>query len=364
MKKIKSFIKKVIKYLIPVRKTILFESFPDFSDSMINVYNEFVKRGIDKKYKLVWYTDDGVKQEGFKTTPNSFLRTYYLYSSKILISSNRILYKQKNKQKTFYIAHGNPTKQTRNYYYFNNDIDYFICFSKYFEIQNSIEKHQPLEKCFGLGLPRNDKLFEKINLSSYFGKYKKFIFWYPTVKYFKGGRKAGNSEAIPFLDNIVEINECARKNDVCIVAKIHFANIDIDLKDLSNIKFVSNDFYEKLHLHHYSCIGSSDALITDYSSIFYDYLYVNKPICLIWNDVDEYAKNPGLTYDFYIRDSKIATICKDVDSLGLFIGKVAKGQDDKKELRERLIKNTCLPSPGSITSNVCDFILEKINESR
>lgn len=362
----KVFIEKTVKKLIFPRNVILLESVPDFSDSMINIYNEFLKRGVDREYKIVWYTDDGVKNKTYNTTRNKFFRFYYHHCSKVIISSNRILYKQKEWQKVFYITHGNPAKQVRNYYYMKGDVDYLICFSKYFEKNNSIERHQPIEKCYGLGLPRNDKLFEHIDLSKYFGKYKKYIFWYPTVKTFKGGRLAGNGEAIPFLLNDEEkksINEIAKKNDAVIIAKIHFGNKETMIENMSNIKVIDNDFYKNIGIHHYSFLGSSDALITDYSSVFYDYLLVNKPICLIWNDIEEYKNNPGLTDDFLFDDSNAACKVFNVQELCNFIESIGNDNDTMNEYRTKIV-NEKIGVQTNITANVCDFILEKINYGR
>lgn len=362
----KSFIKKFFKKIIPTRNVILLESVPDFSDSMINVYNEFLKRHVDNKYKIVWFTDNGVKSNQYNTTSNKFLKFYYLQCAKVIISSNRILYKQKENQKVFYITHGNPAKQVRNYYYLTGDVDYLICFSKYFEKNNSIERHQPLEKCFGLGLPRNDKLFENVELNKYFGNFKKYIFWYPTVKEFKGGRVAGNGEPIPFLTSKksrLKINEVAKKNDVAIIAKIHFGNKDAEIESMSNLFIITNDFYKKTGIHHYSFLGSGDALVTDYSSVFYDYLLVNKPICLIWNDIDDYKANPGLTDDFYLEDSNAASKVYNIDEFCNFINAIGEGKDSKNSERVKVIQSK-IGQQNDITSQVCDFILEKINYGR
>ena len=45
-------------------------------------------------------------------------------------------------------------------------------------------------------------------------------------------------------------------------------------------------------------IGKTDALITDYFSIYFDYMLLNKPIGFILDDLEDYKKSRGgFTYD-------------------------------------------------------------------
>ena len=41
------------------KPVILFESYPDFNGSPLEIYNELIKKGYDKKYDLIWavYSD-------------------------------------------------------------------------------------------------------------------------------------------------------------------------------------------------------------------------------------------------------------------------------------------------------------------
>ena len=46
----------------------------------------------------------------------------------------------------------------------------------------------------------------------------------------------------------------------------------------------------------YEIVGKSDALITDYSSISFDYLLVNKPICYVLDDLSLYKSERGFVW--------------------------------------------------------------------
>ena len=49
-------ITECIARLFPLCHTILLESKPDFSDNTYAVYQELLKRGFNKKYRLIWVT--------------------------------------------------------------------------------------------------------------------------------------------------------------------------------------------------------------------------------------------------------------------------------------------------------------------
>ena len=76
----------------------------------------------------------------------------------------------------------------------------------------------------------------------------------------------------------------------------------------------------------YELMRSVDALLTDYSSVYYDFLLCDKPIGLCWEDFDEFNENEGFVFDvneILSGGEKIYT----VDDMRGFIDRVAKGED-------------------------------------
>jgi CDP-glycerol glycerophosphotransferase (TagB/SpsB family) len=101
-----------------------------------------------------------------------------------------------------------------------------------------------------------------------------------------------------FLENIDNIGRHMAENGSQLYIRFHpfdFQNIPEDLK-YSNINFLQDkdilwDFYKVL-----SCF---DFLITDYSSICFDYALLNKPIIFLTPDRDSYIESNGyFVYDY------------------------------------------------------------------
>ena len=145
-----------------------------------------------------------------------------------------------------------------------------------------------------LGMARTDVLFKKESLSflsnQLLDKYptwknKRIILYAPT---FRGNIIKGMSYVPIHVDEILQqLNE-----DVLFVYKMHplLGNIT-----LSNHERCINASNENL----YALMSVSSCLISDYSSIIYDYSILSKPIFLFVPDMKEYEATTGLNESFY-----------------------------------------------------------------
>lgn len=356
----------------PIRNTIFFESVPSCSDSPKAIFDELVKRGYNQKYKMVWWLyDDEYKPEDqlpnvlyLNSKNHRMVRKYYEYSSKCLICSNRFLEKHQKKQKAFYIIHGSPLKRTEGYYPFPNKIDYYFGASEHLSEVLSKQLSAPIEKEIDLGLPRNDELLSgQVDLRSIFNyDYKRIIAWYPTFRQHKTGVQTGCKNAFPLIyDSKVaeELNEYAKSRKVLIVIKPHFAQ-DLSVftpAELSNILFINDDFLKKNKLTSYKFINSCDALISDYSSIYYDFLLCNKPIALVWEDIEQYRTNPGFSVDidYYCKGAEKVY---DILDLKKFIKQVTEDEDRLKIERKEICQLVNYSVDGKNTERVTNKIIE------
>lgn len=109
----------------------------------------------------------------------------------------------------------------------------------------------------------------------------------------------------------------------------------------------------------YQFIGSTDALITDYSSIYYDYLLTGKPIGLTVDDFDEYSKTTGFVFD-NVFDYIIGEHILNCDDFISFVKNASQGKDELKEKREEMNRLFNEHQDAHSSERVCDFIIEQL----
>ena len=372
MSKIKDFVKKSICFFLPIRNIILFESAPDLSDNTKAVFDEMVKRGLNKRYKLVWWIDN--KNSACEKIENVLyidrqkhkLKWWrYTAMAKTLICCNRYLVPVKAKQKAFYLAHGTPCKSVKSYYTVPKEIQYVLSAGEKVSHFLIDEMHCREEQIFCLGYPRNDVLTQPtVDLKPYFGTTcKKIIAWYPTFRQHSAGSTTASKITLPIIhdeEKAKALNEYAKAQDVLLILKPHFAQDVSYIKDLglSNICFIDDSFFMKNGLTSYKFIASCDAVVTDYSSIYFDFTLCDKPVAAIWEDIEDYKKNPGLVenYEYYMKGAeKIYTL----EEFKAFLYNVANDLDPLKKERNEIKVLVNYSDDGKNSERVVDFIIEK-----
>ena len=118
-------------------------------------------------------------------------------------------------------------------------------------------------------------------------KYTKRFLYAPTFR--RGDKTLDLSH---FID-MTAMSEWLVKNNYLLLMSLHPKYRD-QARDISypNIHFVEDSDV-------YPLLPSIDILINDYSSIFTDYLLLDRPIIFYPYDLKEYMVSPGLTFDSY-----------------------------------------------------------------
>ena len=90
------------------------------------------------------------------------------------------------------------------------------------------------------------------------------------------------SSEFPLLNNqnIDELNSKVKHDNILLIIKLHHAQVDTHMmkKEYSNIVFIKNHELEKKDAQLYELLGNCDALLTDYSSVFFDFLKKENPV--------------------------------------------------------------------------------------
>ncbi|WP_333497671.1 CDP-glycerol glycerophosphotransferase family protein [Kluyvera sp. CHPC 1.2972] len=117
---------------------------------------------------------------------------------------------------------------------------------------------------------------------------RKYVFFYVPTWRDSGGDFLAKSN-IDFL----KLNDFLALNNAELKIKLHPAtNININIDDYSNLSLISKsiDINETLAL--------ADCLITDYSSVYFDYLYLDRPIIFYTFDADDYLQEREMYFNF------------------------------------------------------------------
>lgn len=376
---LKQFVKSLFTTalrMLPQKPWIIFESVPDFSDNTFPVYEEMVRRKLHEKYPMVWVCSgksklpDAPKNLRYISTndhsfKNKLRKLYYMAGAKCMISCNGYLVPCHKSQTAFFLSHGTPMKSVRNYYTIPDAIDYCLSAAPGVEEMIAYQFNVRKEKVFSLGYPRNDVLTQppadvKKMLET---SCKKVIVWYPTFRQHRNGLTAGSGKALPIIHNAeaaLALNAYAKEMDVLLVLKPHFAQDLTEIKDLqlSNIRFIDDAFFSAHNTGSYAFVAGCDSLITDYSSIYFDYTLCDKPVGLVWEDVEEYRQNPGFAVDID-RYGKGGVKIYTLEDFKAFLYQVANDIDSCGDDR-RMLRDTVNYAPdGRSTQRVTDFIVEK-----
>jgi len=89
-----------------------------------------------------------------------------------------------------------------------------------------------------------------------------------------------------------KMNDKLKEIDGVLFLKLHPLTKDVEVDNYANILQLKND------VDIYPFLTFTDCLITDYSSIYFDYLPLNKEIIFIPYDYDNYVKNRELYFEY------------------------------------------------------------------
>lgn len=129
------------------------------------------------------------------------------------------------------------------------------------------------------------------------------------------------------------LNEELEKRNAVFFLKLHPLTKDVDLDDYRNIIKISND------IDIYPFLKFVDYLVTDYSSIFFDFLPLNREIIFIPYDFDSYVSNRELyfEYDEITPGKKFYNFDEFINQIGNI--DVLNYENERRKVSDLLIKN-------------------------
>ena len=302
-------------------KKIGFSSYPDFSGNNKALYEDMCKE--QDKYDLVWFCKDEnvanrLNKKGIRAIwdkAENFEEEFNKVEIVVITHDDYLDLKNDN-QIFINLWHGlGPKKsgvlserETDWIYNFSTKVDYLIATSEFGRFVFSSVFNIPLYRVKQFPQARYKWIFEskgRKNLERLLKKdlkeYKKIIMYAPTFK--KGiGREdtKWNHENMLCLDKYDEkvLINYLEKNNFLLILKLHPVE-ENKLKEITsnNIINLSDNVLLENFITINEVLDGIDLLISDYSSIYIDYINLERPILFLDTDKKEFITNRGIIFD-------------------------------------------------------------------
>ena len=328
--KINDFTSKLGRLIPKKRNRIVIYSNWGFRDNIRTLYQYLVDNGFQDKYEIVCASNNfyHLKNDNRVKFVSIYRGLYYFLTSKYFFYSfGKYPIKPSRNQMVVNLWHGMPLKKIGNLESGMENIDYNF-FTK---LVSSSDLFTPIMKAafkakdnqmLLVGNIRNDELFEE--------KKDKNIIWMPTYRNSKNYHDS--QDAFIFsLDKLEfnKINKILEEYEYHLYIKLHpLEESQFKFKNnYSKIHMLTEDIISQYYGTLYKFLGTTSALITDYSSVFLDYYLLNRPVAFTINDYEEYKEKRGFVFDD-VKSLMAGPTISNLDELLKFLLSVMKSKDE------------------------------------
>jgi len=325
---------RVTNSLIPKRpQSLVFISRPDFSDNPRHMY-DFYRRHCGEELHMSWLCFDREVQRLLEKQGISDV--FYLKSirgvweycrAKYIFTNSSSLWQIKSPfQMQIALWHGMPLK---NILRMGNEpmestrpagnVDLRIATSPITRALIAASFNYDARKVRITGQPRSDALFLNIDLPRKLldtdaKRYKGILLYMPTYrsgyKAFRDGRGLEDDNIFRFESFSLEKFEAfLKRNRLLFLMKLHPYEEKIFSKSIRSdwIRVVTHRMLLEKRIETYHLLAGATMLLTDYSSVYLDYLLLDRPIVFVPSDLEEYRKKRGFSlepYEFWTPGAK------------------------------------------------------------
>lgn len=181
---------------------------------------------------------------------------------------------------------------------------------------------------------------------------KKILLYAPT---WKGDNVSKPRNDLEQIYNDIKVLETQLGSEYDVLTKVHpFLYQEAESFDLLQDYLVPDTFDTN------ELLSIVDILITDYSSIFFDFLVTKKPIIFYMWDYDDYKTHRGI----YINPDKLpGPICTDIDSVTSKIKNIEEVRTKYYDKYNLFVKEYCYHDYGNVTEKIVNKIFNFNNKS-
>lgn len=364
--------------LLPLRRRVLLESNPDLSCNVYPVFRELLSREAFRNVRLTWLVQEPERWRKLYPQKNVSFVAYHpdnslqraraiglSLTSRCVLFCNKTLWPPRRGQLSLFLGHGTPIKCCKGFYTpgpFCNRWSYPSENVRQVMVQ---ELGLAPEQGRLLGYPRCDALTRPQGLLDRVipREGKKVIFWLPTFR--QHSKSYDNNYTLsgcglPLLEeagSLKRLNAALEEAGVLLVLKPHpmqDMNV-IRAGNLSAFRLLDDQALQAAGVQLYEALADADALLTDYSSVYCDFLLTGKPIGLTFDDLDTYREKRGLVMEDITQVVK-GRYLMTPDDLIAFARDVAAGRDPEKEARQSACDYYNTWQDGQSALRVADFI--------
>ena len=336
--KINNFTSKLNTMIPKKRNRIVIYSNWGFRDNIRTLYQYLVDNGYQDKYEIVCASNDfyHLERDSRVKYTSIYRGLYYFLTSKYFFYSfGKYPIKPSKKQMVVNLWHGMPLKKIGNHEYGLENIDYNF-FTK---LVSSSDLFTPImktafnakdEQMLLVGNIRNDELFEE--------KKDKNIIWMPTYRNSKNYHDSQDAFIFSLDESEFEdINTILAEYEYHLYIKLHpLEESQFKFKNnYSNIHMLPEDIISQHYGTLYKFLGTTSALITDYSSVFLDYYLLDRPVAFTINDYEEYKEKRGFVFDD-IKSLMAGPTISNLEELLKFLLSVINSEDEFYIVRNKV----------------------------
>lgn len=314
-------------------------------DNSEALFTYLIRHGYNRKYKILTNVPKE-EAERLPHVPNVYYTSKrtaaldYMQSRFVFYSFGKLPIFPAPDQRVINLWHGIPLKTIARLSGVSNGREYFFTY-----VCASSRMYRPImAKAFGCpashvcitGEPKTDAMYRKKEESG-----EKKIVWAPTFRqssYF-GYDDSSVTELLPLVarNEWKDLNEFLKEEKVHVLVKLHGGqNLNgFTQKRYSNLEILSDAVFRGEGRNLYDELSQSDALISDYSSVYLEYLALNRPIGFVIEDFSEYENSRGFVFQHPLKlmpGDKISS----KEQLKQFIRDVARGKDLWRGQREKV----------------------------
>ena len=373
------YILTFFNYVIPKNKEYIFIFDKKFKKDNVWAISDYLAHNDNgKRYNIYYYTD--TVNESYSNIifiNNPIFALWKQMRSKYIFYSYRgdgiKIFKSAGDQIIVDTMHGSPLKNIgylasksrfNKLWKYEDSFDFILCVSDFFKeiVKKSFGANE--EQCIVLGYPRNDIIFKEENtldsINIMKGEYSKIILWVPTWRESINGEKNNESNKefpILDLDNIGLLNDYLLNANILLIIKPHPFQLDLEIFHgiHSNIKIIKNHDLQQNKIEFYQLFTEVDALLTDYSSVYFDFLLTMKPIGFTIDDFDCYRDKRGFVVDSPLEimpGDKITNL----EELIIFITGIKENRDKFYTERKAINDLANKYKDGNSTKRIIEFL--------